>query len=138
MKIGHELKSLNNMVKRCVASIVIEEGAPTYMQGGIIMYLMGENGPHYQRDIEKHFNIRRSTATGILRNMERDGLIERTPDESDARLKTITLTEKGRLSMERFSSRIDELEAKLTRGISDAELEQFLSVLQKMKEKLSE
>ena len=126
------------MIKRCVASIVIEEGAPTYMQGGIIMYLMGENGPHYQRDIEKHFNIRRSTATGILRNMERDGLIERTPDDKDARLKTITLTEKGRLSMERFSSRIDELEAKLTRDISQDELERFLAVILKMKENLSE
>ena len=138
MNIAHELKSLNNAIVRRVVAIEAHNDAPTYMQGGIIMFLTKADGPRYQRDIEKHFNIRRSTATGILSNMERGGLIRRVADENDARLKKIELTEKGRMSMANFCEKMTELEAQMTKGISEEELLQFVELIHRMKDNLSE
>ena len=48
------------------------------MQGWIIDYIYDRgNDPVFQRDIEKEFTIRRSTATELLKLMEKNGLITR-------------------------------------------------------------
>src|SRR5690606_41099126 len=50
----------------------------TSMQGWIIGYLSKhKEQPVFQRDLEKQFNIRRATASGLLQLMERNGLLRR-------------------------------------------------------------
>lgn len=88
-RIGAELNCISNLMKRKINKMDVNNENPTYMQGGIIVFLMRSNGAVYQRDIEKQFNIRRSTATGILKGMERDMLIHRVPVSDDARLKRL-------------------------------------------------
>jgi DNA-binding MarR family transcriptional regulator len=54
------------------------EGQLTIMQNWIIGFLdMNEGKEIFQKDIEAEFNIRRSTATGILKLMEKNGFINR-------------------------------------------------------------
>lgn len=48
--------------------------------------------PIYQKDIEAEFNIRKATATNILKLMEKKNLITRVAHQNDARLKEIHLT----------------------------------------------
>ena len=86
--IGARIKSLSNLLKRQVDQSMSEIGIEplTGMQGRIVGYL----GHHqdqdvFQRDIEEEFQIRRSTATGIL---------ERRPVARDGRLKKLVLTPK--------------------------------------------
>ena len=107
------------------------------MQGGIIVFLMRSNGAVYQRDIEKQFNIRRSTATGILKGMERDMLIHRVPVSDDARLKRLVLTDKARDNYESFVKRAKELECIMSEGISEEDMQTFFCVLDRMKANLS-
>ena len=101
-RIGAELNCISNLMKRKINKMDVNNENPTYMQGGIIVFLMRSNGAVYQRDIEKQFNIRRSTATGILKGMERDMLIHRVPVSDDARLKRLVLTDKARDNYESF------------------------------------
>ena len=67
----------------------------TGMQGWIIGFLhRNEDRDMFQRDVEAEFNIRRSTATGILQ------LMEKTASSAgavayDARLKKLVLTPKA-------------------------------------------
>ena len=63
----------------------------------IIEYLasFAQNKSIYQKDIEHEFNIRKSTATNVLRLMEEKGLITKKVDQHDTRLKAIILTEKA-------------------------------------------
>ena len=63
----------------------------------IIEYLasFAQNKSIYQKDIEHEFNIRKSTATNILRLMENKGLIYKKVDQRDTRLKAILLTDKA-------------------------------------------
>ncbi len=50
----------------------------------------------FQKDIEKEFGIRPSSATGLLQALEQAGLISREPVSSDGRLKKIVLTERAK------------------------------------------
>lgn len=63
----------------------------------IIEYLasFSQNKSIYQKDIEHEFNIRKSTATNVLRLMEEKDLITKKVDQHDTRLKAIILTEKA-------------------------------------------
>ena len=58
-RIGAELNCISNLMKRKINKMDVNNENPTYMQGGIIVFLMRSNGAVYQRDIEKQFNIRR-------------------------------------------------------------------------------
>ena len=46
----------------------------------------------YQKDIEEEFRIRKSTVTGILKLLEKNGFIRRESVPQDARLKRIVPT----------------------------------------------
>ena len=53
-------------------------------------------GDIYQKDVEKEFQIRRSTATGTLQILEKNGFIRREPVKQDARLKKLVPTDKAK------------------------------------------
>ena len=92
--VGGEIRVLSNLIKRCM-----DDGMPpetTGMQGWIIGFLhRNEDRDMFQRDVEAEFNIRRSTATGILQLMEKNGFLLREPVAYDARLKKLVLTPKA-------------------------------------------
>ena len=90
----------------------------------------------FQRDFEKECNIRRSSATSILKLMEKNGLIVRESVDYDARLKKITLTEKAREIHELVRNDFDALEKKITENLSKEELECFFNVLDKIQKEV--
>lgn len=53
------------------------------------------NEEMFQKDIEKEFYIRRSTASTLLQRMETKGLLKRVPSKTDGRLKQVILTDKS-------------------------------------------
>ena len=92
----------------------------------------------FQKDIEKKFNIRPSTASNMLRTMEKNGLIERRASKDDARLKRVVLTKKS-LDIQEFIIRdFDEFNEKMTKGINEEELSLFFSVLDKINSNIKE
>ena len=138
---GHEIKMLSNLLKRQISSTFSEEEESikhvTGVQARILGYLYHHREQEiFQRDIEAEFLIRRSTVTGILQLMEKNGLIYRQPVARDARLKQLMLTEKAKEEQQRIEKRIDRFEAKLTQGISEEEMETFYRVTEQMKRNL--
>ncbi len=140
--IGFELKTLTNLMKRNLEECFSEEDGQdgtTGMQGYIIGYISGnEHREVFQRDLEKDFNIRRATVTGVLKLMERNGLIVREPVPYDARLKRIALTQKARDIHEKNVQRFIDFEKKLRQGLSDEEIETFYAFAEKLKKNLAE
>ena len=90
----------------------------------------------YQRDVEREFNIRRSTATELLKTMERGGLIRREPVSFDARLKKIVLTDYAEEIRKQLQAQIRKTEEQMTEGFSDEELETFFSFVERFKNNL--
>lgn len=135
--IGYEVKSLSNLIKRYLHETTKGSGLEdlTAMQGWIIAYLYHHRNEHeiFQRDLEKNFNVRRSTITGVLQLMERKGLITREPVEYDARLKSLKLTPKAISLHEMVMERFMEVEKRLRQGLSEEEVAAFFSIIKKIK-----
>ena len=107
----------------------------TLMNGWIIRYLYeNKEKDVFQKDLEKQFSINRSTVTGIIKVMEKKGLICRANVEHDARLKKVSLTEKGVEAHEKIEKMISLMNRQVIAGIGDAELEVFLHVIEKLRE----
>ncbi|MBR2974519.1 MAG: MarR family transcriptional regulator, partial [Clostridia bacterium] len=91
----------------------------------------------YQRDLEKRFEIRRSTATQMLSLMEKNGLILRQPVSHDARLKRLVLTPKAVALHKNVEKEIKGIEESLMQGVSVEEMEIFFAVIDKVKANLT-
>ena len=103
---------------------------------GILIYLAHHSDAVYQRDLEAKFSLARSTVSGILRQMEKDGLINRESVPDDARLKRVVLTEKAQLLHGRMWEAMNALEAVLGEGFSQEERLQFMGYLDRVTENL--
>ena len=97
-RIGIEIRVLANLIGRCLNEVGFndEQNSLTGPQGLVLGYLY-DHQEHdiFQKDIEAAFNVRRSSATGLLQCLEANGFIERVSVAYDARLKKIVLTEKA-------------------------------------------
>ena len=131
-KISHRLRRRSQAVQE---SIGISEA-----RGRILNYILAEGSRRnvYQKDIEEEFDLRPPTASSILRNLEKQEMISRVPDETDGRLKKLIFTEKAdkiRLALE---EEIVETERRLLDGITDEEQKMFLRLAEKMFHNLEE
>ncbi len=90
----------------------------------------------FQKDFEKEFDIRRSTASNILSLMEENGLIKRESVPYDARLKKIVLTEKALQINQVVMDAFDRMEKTVKKDISEEELDIFFTVLDKINNNL--
>lgn len=142
IRIGFEIGTLNNLIKRYIeySSHKNEIETITGNNSWIIGFLGSkeEEGKEvYQKDIEDHFNITRSTVSNVLNLMEQKGLIQRQTVEQDARLKKIVLTKKANDIKGIMKKDIDQMEAILTEGFTNEELETFIMCMQRMKNNIS-
>ena len=93
----------------------------TGVQSRIMHYILV-----FQRDVESAFGLSRSTATGILQLMEKNGLILREREASDARLKVLTPTAKAAHLDAQVDEYLHQMEQCLTNGLSSVQLALFL------------
>ncbi|WP_249303665.1 MarR family winged helix-turn-helix transcriptional regulator [Qiania dongpingensis] len=138
--IGFEIKQAAKLVNRHIGNTASVKYAKqvTGTHGWILRYLYEHKDEDmFQKDIEKRFDIRRSSATGLLQLMEKNGLIYREPVDYDARLKRIVMTEKAISIHESISREIDEVERQVSRGLSEEEIRILLQVLDKVQRNLS-
>lgn len=138
--IGFALKSVNNLIRRKMDGRFEESGLEDIcgMQGPILGFISekSKTQPIFQKDIEKEFNIRRSTATVMLQKLEQKELIVREAVEEDARLKKITVTPKAEAIDAQIRRQVDAFHEELEAGLTKEEKEQFLSILDKIKRNL--
>lgn len=104
----------------------------------VIEYLIKHEEPVYQRDLENHFFVRRSTISKVLRLMEEKGMIERLSVHDDARLKQIVLTDYGRRIHGAAVHHAQMLEEKLYRNFTEEEMDTLLLLLKKLEHNMEE
>ena len=139
--IGYEIMALSNLMRRKMWE---QAGRPdcdefTEMQGMLLGFLCRNRDQEiFQKTLEEVFSIRRSTASRLLKNMEADGLIVRLPVSRDARLKRVVATPRAEALNEQAAARIRSFEELLLRGVSQAELDQFMATLEKIRKNLED
>lgn len=139
-QLGFELKAANNMIRRKMEVIFAQQDGYELngMQGPLLGYLYhkSRNGDVYQKDVEREFRIRRSTATVMLQSLEQKGYLVRVASTEDARLKRILLTEKAIRHHDLIEEQIRIFNRELEAGLTEEEKEIFLRILDKMMQNL--
>ncbi len=131
------VRMLFNHIRRRMDNHIYRNSRVPPAQGRIIGYLSHHTDTDvFQRDLEQVYQIRRSTASAILKSMVRSGLITREPVPRDARLKKLVLTPQGEAFHDSFRQEIERAEAVITRGVSRAELDAFFQTVAKFEENL--
>ena len=112
----------------------------TGLKSRAIHYILTKSaeGPVYQRDVEGVFGVSRSTVTGMLQQMERDGLIRRDSVEGDGRLKCLIPTQKAIEMDERVRECLRRVDERLTQGLTPSQLDAFKKVAAQMAANLDE
>lgn len=91
--IGRQLKIASTQLTKKLDKFASQYDL-TSMQMSVIDFLtLFKDQEMFQKDIEHEFNIRRSTASTLLKRMENKGLIRRVESNKDARQKQVILTD---------------------------------------------
>lgn len=140
LKLGLDISRINHIISRKVDAAVINaiDDNLTVSQAYVIDFISneGEDREIFQKDLEKEFDLKRSSISLMLNNMEKSDLIKRVPVADDARLKKIILTEKSIKLYENISTAIDSVENKLSENITLEEIKAFQRVLDKIRKNL--
>lgn len=131
-RIGMEIRVLSKYMGRYLDDIHGIDCMLSGPQGLILIYLCENDEEVYPKDIEKYFNIRRSTATGLLNSLEKNGYITKEPVENDKRMKKIKATEHAYSTVEKIDNHVIQLEKIMLDGIDEKEVKQFRNTISKM------
>ncbi|MGH2980784.1 MAG: MarR family winged helix-turn-helix transcriptional regulator [Solirubrobacterales bacterium] len=93
---------------------------PSSASALVTVELHGPLTPSELADIE---SVKRPTATRILRKLEDEGLVQRTPDPKDGRSALISLSGEGRERLRRLRKRKNAYLARRMRDLDAAEVE---------------
>lgn len=139
-QIGKRIRIISNQIRRIIEKELSLRGTGiSSTQSRIIGYLYREtkNRDIFQKDIEEEFDIRRSSVTSILQHLEKNGYITRESVANDGRLKKLVLSEKGISIHEMVFQVIQNTENNLNEDFSGEELDELLSLLDRVSKKLS-
>ncbi len=127
-----------NLVKGCFSNYVLKKAQNVGLCSGqprVLEYLITNDGCS-QRDICNAWELDRSTVAGLVKRMERDGLLRTTAGEKDKRMKRVWLTQKGRDLWLEMSPAIQHMNEVAFDGFSKEEQEVFMDMLVRMHENL--
>lgn len=136
--ISLEIKKIDSLIVRKIMAYnkdAIYHLTP--VQIVVIKYLIkNKDSVVYQKDIEKKLGLRKSTVSGILSTMIKNGIITRTDSTNDLRSKEIRLTETGYKLDKAMRKKAFEFEKLLQSNINKEDLEVFYKVTKQIQENL--
>lgn len=99
----------------------------------ILMILYKSNNENIrQADIEQALSMTNPTVTGLIQSLEKKNLIERVNNPEDKRSKLLVLTDYALNKKEEFICLAKTIEDKMTSGLSEEEISQLYSLLNKI------
>ena len=139
-QIARDLKRVDIEIGQRLFSIAKEKqipAPPSPLQTRILEFLFkNQDREINQKDIEQHICVSKATISGALFSMEKNGFIERITSEKDQRSKKIIFTESSKEAYKSLSLVFNEVNEKLTTGITEEELNTFYAILDKLSNNL--
>lgn len=133
-KIGKILKIVNNYMDKDINNCLSDYNI-TRSQMGILIYIQVaecKNIEANQVDIEKEFNLKNPTVTGLINRLEEKGYIKRVRSDKDKRYNKLELTESGREILNKGKRKAEENEEKLLKILTDDEIKELKRILTKI------
>lgn len=133
-KIGKILKIVSNYMDKDMNNCLSDYNI-TRSQMGILIYIQVaecKNIEANQVDIEKEFNLKNPTVTGLINRLEEKGYIKRVRSDKDKRYNKLELTETGREILNKGKRKAQENEEKLLKILTDDEIKELKRILTKI------
>ena len=117
--LSHQMKRNSNGMES-----VIGNDELTVMQKHVLKFVLLESLHRdlYQKDIEEEFQIRKSTVTGYVQLMEKNGYLTRESVKGDARKKRLVPTEKAEGVRQAILEDIKLSEKRMEKGIPEEDV----------------
>lgn len=134
LKIGKILKIVSNYMDKDMNNCLSDYNI-TRSQMGILIYIQVaecKNIEANQVDIEKEFNLKNPTVTGLINRLEEKGYIKRVRSDKDKRYNKLELTESGREILNKGKRKAQENEEKLLKILTDDEIKELKRILTKI------
>ena len=134
-KLMEKYDKLNRRMLRYFSSFFTDTQI-TSIQGLILHYIIVESEARdiFPKDIEEFLEIKGSSVTSLISNLERNGYLRRESLDSDRRYKKLVLTEQTLAIKDDITSRVNEYMHSMFAGISEDDLEIFEKVILQMTE----
>lgn len=141
--IGNDVRILSHQIHRWIENSPNKKkiDSCTGTNAWIIGYISDKTDEHvdvYQKDLERCFEITRSTASKVVNLMVEKGMIERQSVPWDARLKKLVLTDRGREIHNLMEDDFSVVEQTLSQGFSEEELARFFDYMHRMQKNMKE
>ncbi len=91
-----------------------------------LLTALSEHGQMDQNTVALEIGLERSSVAEVLPRLEDRGLIERTPSESDKRVKLVKLTRKGRSLVRRMDEAVQRAHARTIEAIPEDQRDEFM------------
>ncbi len=136
IRLGFELKKTMSAFSKRIEHSYFMYSHPELSQRS--MYILNYLFYHqkeviYQKDIEKECSVHKSTISDLISNMEKHGYLLRYSPKSDARCRSLELTDSGRKIVEGFKKELDKIELELQEQFTKEELTNFMNDLIKIR-----
>jgi DNA-binding MarR family transcriptional regulator len=125
LNMKHRLVYLLNVGQRRLqrwSQACAARGGVTAAQSGLLFFLGTQNGA-LMSEAAAALDLGAPGMSGLADRTERAGLIERRADENDGRVSRLWLTEAGRSARQRSKAGMKDLNARLTEGFTEAEID---------------
>lgn len=107
-----------------------KQAGETHEQSAIVaMHTLRCTGAMRLSELASLIGLDASTASRLVRGLEADGLVDRTPDPDDGRASRVVLTDAGVKRLEEFSRRRKELLAAAMHGWTRSDIETFATLM---------
>ena len=127
---AHKRRVMEEQTARGVGDL----GAPMLLLSLFSAEMAGERWS--QRDVARIMRVSPATVAVSLKTLERDGYVERSADEQDARRNRVALTDKGRAAVKLCGESFRAVDERMLSGFSPGEKEQRGGFLVRMTENL--
>lgn len=106
---------------------------PVQMHALVFVYKCGKDGQKVcQKDVERELNLRPSSVSTLLSNLERDGFLTRSQADGDARTKFAVLTEKGKSICIKNKLLMDKCDEAIQSALTEEEQKSLDALLSKV------
>jgi DNA-binding MarR family transcriptional regulator len=97
-----------------------------------ILATLADTGPSAQADISRQLGVDRGDLVTFLNDLEERGWVSRTPDPTDRRRNSVSLTRSGRAALRRFDRLVVAADDELLAPLSATDRKQLLTLLERL------
>lgn len=132
-KLMAQYDRLNRKMQRHFATY-FSDSQLTCIQGLVLHFIIVESEQRdiFPKDLEEFLEIKGSSVTSLINNLERGGYLRRESLATDGRYKKLVLTEKTREIQEDILRRVYDYMRNMFVGIPEEDLRTFESVILQM------